>query len=88
MEFEWDCRKASFNLREHGVDFADAATVLHDERALTVSDEDPDEEWLVTVGMDAMGRTLVVVYTWREDRSRPSSARKATPRERKRYGAE
>lgn len=35
MDFEWDRRKATTNLRKHGVDFADAATVLHDERALT-----------------------------------------------------
>jgi hypothetical protein len=29
---EWDPRKAAANLEKHGVDFADAATVLHDEQ--------------------------------------------------------
>jgi len=32
---EWDPEKAAENLRKHGVDFADAATVLGDEMALT-----------------------------------------------------
>lgn len=33
---EWEPRKAAANLKKHGVDFADAATVLHDEQAITV----------------------------------------------------
>jgi uncharacterized DUF497 family protein len=41
---EWDADKAAANLRKHGVDFADAATVLADEAALTIAEEDPDEE--------------------------------------------
>ena len=41
---EWDPRKAAANLKKHGVDFADAATVLHDEQAITVRDDEGDEE--------------------------------------------
>jgi uncharacterized DUF497 family protein len=37
------------------------------------------------MGLDALGRVLVVVYTWRGESARPFSARKATPRERRRY---
>ena len=86
MEFEWDLSKAIANVRKHGVDFADAGTVLHDERAITIADEGSDEEdRYVTLGVDALGRVLVVVYTWREDRPRLISARKATPRERRQY---
>ena len=59
---EWDPRKATANLKKHGVDFADAATVLHDERAITVRDDEGDEERFVTIGMDALGNVLVVVY--------------------------
>jgi uncharacterized DUF497 family protein len=29
---EWDPRKAAANVNKHGVDFADAATALYDER--------------------------------------------------------
>ena len=48
MDFEWDRRKASANWRKHGIDFADAATVLHDELAITVPDDDADEERFAT----------------------------------------
>lgn len=86
VEFDWDPRKAVTNRRKHGVDFADAGTVLHDDRAVTIPDEDSDEEErFVTLGMDALGRVLVVVYTWGEDLPRLISARKATPRERRQY---
>jgi len=87
VELEWDPRKAIANLRKHGVDFADAGTVLHDEQAITIPDESSDaEDRFITLGMDALGRVLVVVYTWRGDRPRLISARKATPRERRHYG--
>ncbi len=85
MEFEWDSRKAASNLRKHAVDFADAATVLYDERAITIPDEQPDEERFITLGMDALGRLFVVVYTWRGNKVRLISARKATPREHRQY---
>ena len=85
MEFEWDPRKAAVNRRKHGIDFADAATVLHDELAVTVLDDDPDEERFVTIGTDALGRVLIVVFTWRGRRVRLISARQATVRERRRY---
>ena len=68
---EWDPRKAAANLKKHGVDFADAATVLHDEQAITVRDDEGDEERYVTIGMDALGNVLVVVYTWRGERPAP-----------------
>jgi uncharacterized DUF497 family protein len=82
---EWDADKAAANLAKHGIDFADAATVLEDEAALTMPDDDPDEERFVTVGMDALGRVLTVVYTWRGDEPRLISARKASRSERRQY---
>jgi len=57
-----------------------------DDSALTVEDDDPDDERYATLGMDALGRVLVVVYTWREDNIRLITARKATEKERKQYG--
>lgn len=86
MEIEWDPPKAAVNLRKHGVDFAEAGTVLHDEQAITITDESSEDEVrFVTLGMDALGRVLVAVYTWREDRPPLISARKATARERRQY---
>ncbi len=81
----WDPEKAAENLRKHRVDFADAETALRDEMALTMRDDDPDEERFVALGMDALGRLLVVVYEWREDDVRLISARKANRSERRQY---
>ena len=85
MDFEWDPDKATGNLEKHGIDFADAALVLYDDLAVTVTDEAAHEERFVTLGVDALDRLLVVVYTWRGDRIRIVSARRATSSERRRY---
>jgi uncharacterized DUF497 family protein len=82
---QWHPEKAAANLRKHRVDFADAETALHDERAMTRPDDDPEGERFVTLGMDAMGRLLVVVYEWRDDDVRLISARKASRSERRQY---
>jgi uncharacterized DUF497 family protein len=86
VDFDWDPEKARANLRKHGIDLADAATVLHDENAITIEDDPThDEDRFVSLGYDALGRILVVVYTWRGDRPRLISARHATRRERRQY---
>jgi uncharacterized protein len=87
VAFEWNDTKARANLRKHGVDFADAATALEDDSALTMRDEfsEVEERW-ITIGTDALGRVLVVIYTWREENLRLISARLATPREAAQYG--
>ena len=82
---QWDRQKADANRAKHGVDFADAATVLTDNLALTRPDDNPEEERFVTLGMDALGRVLVVAYTWHGDEIRLISARRATPSERRQY---
>jgi uncharacterized protein len=86
MRYEWDPEKDRSNARKPGVMFGDAISVFGDDRALTIEEPHPDEERYVTIGIDAFGRVLLVVYTWRsEDAVRLISARKATPREREQY---
>jgi len=85
MDYQWDPKKAKNNLEKHGVAFADAISVFCDEFALTIEDDNPDEQRFVTIGMDALSRIIVVVFTWRNDSIRIISARKATRRERKQY---
>ena len=84
---DWDPDKASANLRDHGVSFSEAATVLTDDYALTR--EDPDvvsEQRFVTLGMSATGSLLVVVFTHREPNThRIISAWKAHKRQRIQY---
>jgi len=45
---------------------------------------DGEGRW-VTLGLDGLGRVLVVVYTWRGEKLRLISVRRATPRERRQY---
>ena len=86
MDVVWDPDKAKVNLKKHGVRFADAETVLFDPNALTREDmETEGEQRFVTVGMDALGRILIVVYTYRGEDIRLISARSANRRERMQY---
>ena len=68
--------------------FAHAEQALRDPMAYTI--EDPDclsEQRFVTVGVDALGRVLVLVHTQRGERTRLISARKASRGEVDRYHA-
>ena len=85
MEYEWGPDKAAINLRKHKVNFADAVGVFDDPRALSMLDPAPHEERFIAVGMDLLGRVLVVIYTHRGERARIISARNATPSERRIY---
>lgn len=85
MECEWDLAKARSNFKKHGIRFADAVIALEDDAAVTIVDSNDQEERWVTVGLDATGRVLVVVYTWRENRVRLISARQAAAGERRQY---
>lgn len=88
MDIEFDPAKAAANLKKHGVSFADAEQALRDLSAVTL--EDPDaagEQRLITLGMDALGRLLVVIHTQRGKRTRVISARKASPNEAEQYHA-
>ena len=85
MDYQWDPNKARSNLRKHKISFADAVTVFSDDNAITIKDDFPGEERFVTVGTDALGRILVVVYTYRESSIRIISARKATAYEQKQF---
>lgn len=84
--YEWDPEKAAANLRKHGVDFATAVGLFDDDRALTIRDLDSErEDRFVGLGLDRLGRVLVVVFTLRGERVRLISARKANGWERRQY---
>ena len=85
MAYQWNREKAATNLRKHGIDFADAVSVFADDLAITITDDRFDEERFVIIGMDAMGRVLVVVFTLRDDEIRLISARQSTRTERRQY---
>ncbi len=85
MEFEWDTDKAESNLRKHGINFAEATSVLKDDTAITIYDQHPIEDRYITIGISDLGQLLVVVYTLRPNKIRLISARKANKRERQQY---
>ena len=88
MSIEFDPTKARTNLRKHGVSFAHAEQALRDPMAVTIEDPDSEgEQRLVTLGMDALGRVLVLVHTQRGERTRLISARKASRGEAVQYHA-
>ncbi len=90
--FEWDVNKARTNLSKHKISFESATSIFRDEKAISISDEehsDEEERWL-TIGMDEVTRTLVVIHTYisvdeKNCNIRLISARKATKKEQKIY---
>ena len=90
--FEWDINKARTNILKHKVDFESATSVFRDNRALSIPDKEHseiEERWL-TIGMDEVTRTLVVIHTFisiDDDNCniRLISARKATKNEQNIY---
>ena len=86
MGYQWDPAKARSNLQKHHIDFADAVGVFADEWALSMAEQViGGEPRHVTLGLDFLGRLIVVVYTYRQDAIRLISARPATKREQMIY---
>src|SRR5687768_3547010 len=85
MAAVWDPKKAETNFRRHGVRFSDADGALLDPNAITTDDPSDDERRFVSIGLDVVGRIVVVVYTYRGENVRLISARLATPNERHQY---
>ena len=86
MDIEWDPAKAASNLRKHGIRFSDVEPAFYDEFALTFPDPFAvSEERFLLVGADALGRVVMVLYTYRGSTVRLISARRATKSERDEY---
>src|SRR3990172_13319798 len=64
MDIEFDPKKASSNLKKHGVSFAEAASVLLNAMALVREDNDAEGEVrFLVVGISDAGNMLTVCYT-------------------------
>jgi len=89
--FEWDAVKAASNLSKHKVSFETATRVFADPFLLTQQDriENGEQRWQ-SIGMVDGQVVLLVAHTVGEDDDgievlRIISARRADPKERKRY---
>lgn len=89
LRFEWEARKASANLKKHGVSFEEAKSVFSDEGAKLISDPDhsEDEDRFILLGVSHALRIILVCHCYRSEGNtiRIISARKATPKESKAY---
>jgi uncharacterized DUF497 family protein len=86
MQITWDPNKAEINFKKHKIRFSDAELVLYDPFAMTLEEQVREgEQRFVTVGTDAVGRIVVLIYSYRADTIRLISAKKATPSQRKQY---
>ena len=90
MVFRWDTRKAAANLKKHGIDFHEAATVLDDTLSTTFPDTDHAtlESRFLTIGVSDRQRLLVVAHSEEGEMVRIISARRATRHERRFYEEE
>ena len=89
--FEWDINKAQTNFAKHGVRFEDAVLVFDDPLAFSSQDRVVNGKcrWK-TIGVAAGCVLLIVAHTVRDEESgteiiRIISARRAEPKERRRY---
>ena len=86
----WDENKQEANIKKHGIDFYEAATVFDDPNALTEYDgsHSYEEDRFVIIGISESMRMLIVCHCFRcdDDIIRIISARKATRPEANRYG--
>lgn len=86
-QFEWDDRKAALNRAKHGITFERAIDVFDDPLAMTIDDPDhsDDEERFITIGATFWDEVLVIGHTYRDERIRIITARRATHAERRLY---
>jgi hypothetical protein len=85
MVFEWDEEKEQENIRNHGINFTDAADVFYDPGRMERHDDDSSEEEDRWQTLGFVDDVLFVVYTERGDITRIISARIAEPFERRIY---
>jgi uncharacterized DUF497 family protein len=62
MSVVWDLKKASANIKNHGIEFSHGATVLDDPLAVTIEDTRHGEQRFVTVGENIKGQAIVIKY--------------------------
>lgn len=84
--YEWDPQKEKINFEKHGVHFWDAQRVFQDPFSLQIKEQwDNDEQRFLATGLDRLMRITTVVYTYRKEKIRIISARKASKQEREIY---
>ena len=84
MEFEFDRAKSDLNKQKHGIDFDKATALWEDPDLLVAPARSTDEPRQPAIGMVG-GRTWSAIVTYRDQRVRLISVRRAREEEVKRY---
>ena len=88
FEFEWDEGNRHKNKAKHGIEPGEVEQVFEERLSFPLGVQvtpEVNEERLGIVGLTKEGRILQVVFTTREGRVRPISARVAHKKEREQY---
>lgn len=86
MEYEWDENKRQSNLEKHGLDFVIAYKIYESLDKLTIPSHYASEQrWIDIAPMGEELLVLTLVYTYRKERIRVISLRKASKQERRLY---
>lgn len=86
LSFEWDEEKSAANIKNHGIDFLDAALIFENPTLEAIDDRaDYGEVRYIAFGLS--GETVLqAVYTWRgENVIRIISARRANRHDAEKY---
>jgi uncharacterized DUF497 family protein len=86
LSFEWDEEKNAANIKNHGIDFLDAALIFENPTMEAVDDRaDYGEVRHIALGLSG-DKVLNVVYTWRDGNIiRIISARRANRHDAEKY---
>ncbi|NET88021.1 MAG: BrnT family toxin [Kamptonema sp. SIO1D9] len=86
MEFEWDENKNRQNQQKHGISFEEAQEIFFG-IVITLIDERYEDDEIREISIGAIQGVIIVTvaHTERNNKIRLISARKATPKERKKY---
>ena len=80
MEFEFDENKSGSNKVKHGIDFREAQVLWNDPDLIEIPAKTSDEPRFLVIGRIA-GKPWSAVITYRTDRIRIISVRRAGPKE-------
>ena len=84
MEFEYDPEKSEANRIKHGIDFDEAQALWSDPFLIEAPALTEDKPRFIAVGHIG-ARHWTVIFTWREERLRIISVRRARKKEIERY---
>jgi hypothetical protein len=86
MEYEWDTAKNTINRAKHGIGFEALSSFEWDTAGVTGRSRHTDGEARFAAVGKLDGKLFTVIHTWREDRMRIISLRRANKAEEKAYG--